>query len=278
MLCRKKSLSLGDEILKVNGKSLNGLNTDEARQTLSANTKSIHLLLLHGNDNDTRVCDKRMQIPESSVDYEYKSQRQHCFVKNSTSHSSHNKILRRAVVSSGNAKNNESPFPSTNISNTSKLQIYHPNKNKTQQMDSNGEHDLEQLTTTTNFCTLPRKPRSTISSFHTIILEKGPGKKSLGFTIVGGRDSPKGAIGIFVKTISANGQAAEDGRLQAGDEILAVNGHVCHDISHREAVYLFKSIKTGPVALHISRRNKSKIFTAKAKSCTDLIHSAHERD
>lgn len=105
-----------------------------------------------------------------------------------------------------------------------------------------------------SYCTLPRRPKSSLCTFHTISFVKGPGRKSLGFTIVGGRDSPRGALGIFIKSILASGQAADDGRLQAGDEILSVNGQVCHDLDHSEAVRLFKSVKLGEVSLKVCRR------------------------
>ncbi|XP_031633399.1 putative uncharacterized protein DDB_G0282133 [Contarinia nasturtii] len=97
--------------------------------------------------------------------------------------------------------------------------------------------------------------------FLKVYFQKGAGMKSLGFSIVGGRDSPKGSIGIFVKTIFANGQASDNGHLLAGDEILSLNNESLKGMSHLEVIAMFKNIKEGPLILDVARRR-----TMRAKS------------
>ncbi|XP_050519291.1 uncharacterized protein LOC114346485 isoform X2 [Diabrotica virgifera virgifera] len=102
------------------------------------------------------------------------------------------------------------------------------------------------------FCTLPRGGNT--FTIRQVIFQKGSDFKPLGFSIVGGRDSPKGSMGIYVKTIFPNGQAADNGTLKEGDEILAVNSKPLHGCSHKEAINVFKQIRQGSVLLHIGRR------------------------
>lgn len=66
--------------------------------------------------------------------------------------------------------------------------------------------------------------------------------------------------GVRVRSLSANGPASRDGRLQNGDRILAVNDQNCQKASYREVTDILKTSR-GTIkllVLHSPRRRDSK--------------------
>ncbi|KAK2589363.1 hypothetical protein KPH14_007905 [Odynerus spinipes] len=99
---------------------------------------------------------------------------------------------------------------------------------------------------------------------HVAKFEKGYGKPSLGFSVVGGRDSPRGEMGIFVRRVFPGGQADVSKSLFQGDEIVSLNGKILKGHTHQEVIELFKAVREGPVELEITRRHRYPKSTMKS--------------
>ncbi|XP_050313476.1 uncharacterized protein LOC126748354 [Anthonomus grandis grandis] len=90
-----------------------------------------------------------------------------------------------------------------------------------------------------------KKPTHTIK-----IMKNGAG---FGFSIEGGRDSPKGDVPLIVKKIFAGGAADKGGELRVADEILSINKINFQVLSRIEAWTLMKKIPDGESTVEIFR-------------------------
>lgn len=181
--------------------------------------------------------------------------------KRSTSSSSSNSSTPSTTSKKSSTPNIISSSSTTSRGSTAALNRTVPLPPESEHNKSSSSHeedDVDKICGQMSFCTLPRSKREVTFQIRTVVFSKGPGHRSLGFSIVGGTDSPRGSMGIFVKTVFPQGQAHSSGSLQEGDEILAINGKPLHGSSHQDAITAFKQIKEGKVVLHIGRRRKKR--------------------
>lgn len=76
---------------------------------------------------------------------------------------------------------------------------------------------------------------------------------SFGFSVIGLAIELKGDLGIYVQNIAPDGIAAQDGRLQEGDQILAINGQFLDgDISHGKAISILQNAR-GAIEFIVAR-------------------------
>lgn len=239
---KSQQICVGDEIVRVCGRRLRGMTAVEARNALRSCVGTVELqiareprLILDGELGDTWGNPLVRTHSDSDI-WGFKESLENDDIPSALSQPIKGsvKCCKRCGI-----KNTTEADEKINNQQTEKI---------------TGMRKFQIKNRNSNTAALRRQTYSFSVDFATVIFEKGAAKK-LGFTIVGGVDSSKGRMGIFVKNILPDGQAAEDGNLKAGDEILAINGQPMDGLTHAKALQAFKVAKPGPLMLHIGRKD-----------------------
>ena len=251
-------LSVGDELVNINGKRLRGVSVDSVRHILSSCARSAEAVVARTEADTSSVrSEDRLVLWSKAGAGNYSTvitvggaaEGRSVVTGVDTPH-----ITRHCIQLALSSE------PMTKLSHTPPKPARKSSSVASSSLSSSSGAEPSEPTSSSSYCTLPRKQRGAASqTFFTVSFEKGPGKKSLGFSIVGGRDSAKGNIGIFVKTVLGEGQAADDGKLSEGDEILSVSGKTLTGLSHNEAISVFKRIRSGGVSLQVVRRPMTRL-------------------
>ncbi|XP_033334406.2 uncharacterized protein LOC117225183 [Megalopta genalis] len=239
---RDGRLRLGDEIVEVEGKELRTLESlEEVQDFLKSFTgNKIRLITAY----EETVPQVYVSPPTLLGEYEYLEN-----AKNLSSLSLIDGQTKQGAQSEKSGKTTEENVQLT------KRPDFLPLSCLTKERKS-AENGLESTTEPQHYLTR-----------HIAKFEKGYGKPSLGFSVVGGRDSPRGEMGIFVRRVFPGGQADVSKSLFQGDEILSLNGKVLRGYTHQEVIELFKAVREGPIELEVTRRHRYPKSTQKSAAC-----------
>ncbi|XP_035728859.1 uncharacterized protein LOC118444573 isoform X1 [Vespa mandarinia] len=263
---KSKLFRIGDEIVRVCGRRLRGMTITEARSALRNCVGNVELQIAReptfafGEEiGDTWADLERVPSRPRNDSDAWTLQES----KSDPGVSNISKVESSQV--DHRSKNEEAPTKRPK----SELSINETRDDNGRKMTGMRKFQVIKKRTSHPVC-YPKRVSSLSKDLLTVTLEKGAIKK-LGFSIVGGSDSKKGYMGIFVKDIMEGGQAAEEGTLRVGDEILAINGIPMDGATHTKALQTFKNAKPGKMILCIGRRDPTnKRYITQSKSCDCL--------